>query len=604
MKLIFSSLLLIVFINGKAQDGALDFSFGTNGRVFHSVGGDVSPDLQKIIVLSPGNKILHCFTVLNGMAGNDFGLARYNSDGTLDGTFGTGGIVKTDFGGEDFATSLIVQTDGKIVVGGYSISGGISVFAIARYSSSGVLDASFDTDGKRTTTVGTDDFAYSVSVQPDGKILHAGYSLTSPGNFDFSIVRYNTNGSLDSGFDTDGKVTTDINSTREDAAYAIALQVDGKIVLGGYHFDGVKKVFALVRYTPAGALDASFGGGKITTSFGTEDAVLYAMNVQNNGVITTAGYHYNGTNNDIALARYNSNGSLDGAFDLDGKVTTPIGSADDKAHSVSIQLNGKIVVAGVAYDASPDAGNTDNDFVVVRYNTNGSVDGTFGGGMGYSAIDFTSSDDIGYSLASQGNNLIVAGTVGVSLGLARLINSSPILPLSFTSFTASKQTNSVLLNWQTAYEQNIASYELERSDNGNNYQALGNLPANGNANSAISSYSFTDHQPLQIVNFYRLKILHTDGRIVYSKVIAIRFDKSAVALQAFPNPVRNTLNLQFTLPKGDVKINMYDASGRAVKMLQLQSNGDALSVPIDMSNLQKGIYIIRVNNDAIKVIKE
>jgi uncharacterized delta-60 repeat protein len=168
--------------------------------------------------------------------------------GDLDTSFDTDGKVTTDFGASsDSASSIALQSDGKIVVAGYSYNGSNYDFAVVRYNTNGSLDTSFDTDGKVTTDFGAQsDYAKSVALQSDGKIVVAGYSYNGS-NYDFAVVRYNTNGSLDTSFDTDGKVTTDFGAS-SDYAESVALQSDGKIVVAGTSYNGSNYDFAVVRY--------------------------------------------------------------------------------------------------------------------------------------------------------------------------------------------------------------------------------------------------------------------------------------------------------------------------------------------------------------------
>jgi uncharacterized delta-60 repeat protein len=197
-------------------------------------------------------------------------------------------------------------------------------------------------------------------VQSDGKIVAAGYSYNGS-NFDFAVVRYNTNGSLDTTFDTDGKVTTAIGSGT-DAAYSVVLQSDGKIVVAGNSRIGSNDDFAVVRYNTNGSLDTTFDtDGKVTTAIGSGTDEARSVVVQSDGKIVAAGYSDNGPNFDFAVVRYNTNGSLDTTFDTDGKVTTAVGLGDDEAYSVVLQSDGKIVAAGYS-DNGPNF-----DFAVVSY---------------------------------------------------------------------------------------------------------------------------------------------------------------------------------------------------------------------------------------------
>ncbi len=234
-------------------------------------------------------------------------------------------------------------------------------FALVRYNTNGSLDTSFDTDGKVTTPVvpGNSDYAYALAIQDDGKIVAAGY--TSDGlDADFALVRYNTDGSLDTSFHTDGIVTTDIGADI-DIASAVSIQDDGKIVAGGSSWNGTDDDFALVRYNTNGSLDTGFHtDGIVTTDMGTGNDLAYALAIQDDGKIVAAGSSWNGADNDFALIRYNTDGSLDTTFHTDGIVITEVGTDDDVAYALAIQADGKIVAAG-------SSSNTSDDFALVRY---------------------------------------------------------------------------------------------------------------------------------------------------------------------------------------------------------------------------------------------
>ncbi len=282
--------------------------------------------------------------------------------GSLDTSFDGDGKVTTPIGsGDDVANAIAIQGDGKIVVAGYSSNGTNLDFTIVRYNTDGLLDTSFGSGGKVTTDFGNDDAAYAMAIQGDGKIVVAGYSSNGT-NLDFTIVRYNTDGSLDTSFDGDGKVTTDIGIGSYDFANTIAIQGDGKIVVAGYSSNGSNNDFAIVRYNTDGSLDTSFGSdGKVTTPIGSGDDEAYAIAIQGDGKIVVAGYSSNGSNNDFAIVRYNADGSLDTSFGTGGKVTTDFGGDDAAAYAIAIQGDGKIVVAGYSWNGS------NNDFAIARY---------------------------------------------------------------------------------------------------------------------------------------------------------------------------------------------------------------------------------------------
>jgi uncharacterized delta-60 repeat protein len=336
--------------------------------------------------------------------------------GSLDTTFGTAGtgIVTTPIGsGDDVAHALGIQSDGKIVVAGSSYNSNSSKndFALARYNTDGSLDTGFGTVGIVTTSIGSiNDAANALGIQSDGKIVAAGSSYNGS-KYDFALVRYNANGTLDTGFGTGGIVTTSIGSNN-DYANALGIQSDGRIVVAGRSFNtsSNKYDFALVRYNANGTLDTTFGtGGIVTTSIGSGSIYdyAYALGIQpSDGRIVVAGYSYNGSKYNFALVRYNANGTLDTTFGTGGIVTTSIGSSDDAAHALGIQSDGKIVVAGSSYGSK-------YNFALVRYNANGTLDTTFGtAGTGIVTTPIGSDWDYAYALGIQPSDgkIVAAGS--------------------------------------------------------------------------------------------------------------------------------------------------------------------------------------------------
>jgi len=348
-------------------DGSLDSSFGTGGKVTTDIGTLSSDSVNAIAVQSDGKILLG--GRFNPSGSNDFAVVRYNTDGSLDSSFGTGGKVTTDIGtvSDETANAIAVQSDGKILLAGKTDTSGTNDFAVVRYNSNGTLDATFGTAGKAITDIGTasDDTATAMTLQSDGKILLAGFSNAGAAN-DFTVIRYNSNGALDATFGTGGKVTTDIGTVSDDIANAMAVQSDGKILLAGYTNTSGTNDFTVIRYSTVGTLDASFGtGGKVTTDIGTTSVErAYAMTVQSDGKIALAGSFFGSSSWDFAVVRYNSNGTLDSSFGTGGTLTTDIDSnSDDQISAILIESDGKILLGG-ASDAD-DPGNT-YDFALKR----------------------------------------------------------------------------------------------------------------------------------------------------------------------------------------------------------------------------------------------
>lgn len=400
----------------QAAQGDLDGTFGSGGKV---LGPDIyqgqtlsGSEVGNAAVLQPDGKMVvvgdaqgfYCCSSQNMV------VARYNQDGSSDVTFGkdtlangdnVGGSARAVFEGEvgSVAQAVALQPDGKIIVAGYTANYTTTKIALARFTTEGVLDSTFGSNGsgKEKTIISTNARATAVAVQTDGKIL-----VTSPDSGNFLILRYTSTGVLDTTI-TDGVLArTDFNG-RADYPYAMLIQpADGKIIVGGETYDSGSSDFAIARYNADGSLDGNFSGGKVTTHLNTTSDTLYALALQPDGMIIAAGK----ANTDFALARYTSTGALDSSgFGAGGKVVTDFGGSADFVRSVVLQRNGKIIAAG----GTNVSGN--GDFAFAQYTTNGTPDSVVGVG-GKVSTDFGSGEfEIGYAAAIQDNgNLIVAGT--------------------------------------------------------------------------------------------------------------------------------------------------------------------------------------------------
>src|SRR6266571_162320 len=361
--------------------------------------------------------------------------------GALDPSFGSGGIVVTDFNGsiDDAAFAVAVQPDGKILAAGYVFSSASNYdFALVRYLADGSLDPSFGAGGKVATDfagTGGSEQAFALALQPDGKIVAAGWT-SSAGVSGFALARYNADGSLDTGFGAAGKVTTRF-SGGFDRATAVLLQADGKIVATGTvsnPFFTTGEDFALVRYNADGSLDATFGiDGRVVTDFSAGGGI-FANNdgassaaLQSDGKIVVAGAStHELTFQDFAMARYNPDGSLDASFGNGGKAELSFfNNADvDFITGVALQPDGKIVVAGTTATAT-------RDFGLARYNADGRLDLTFGVN-GKVVTDVGNAHNNAFAVALQPDGrIVIAGQVqpnssSSDFALARYLNPEVI----------------------------------------------------------------------------------------------------------------------------------------------------------------------------------
>lgn len=336
------------------KNGALDRSFGTGGKVVAAL--DAGGDGLTAIAFQTDGKIVVAGSVIHDNFTVAFVTARFNADGSLDQTFANSGSVETTFGDSAAeGNDLVVQTDGKIVVVGLTGPGtytDLNDFALVRFNSDGSLDPGFGAGGKLTTAFNTGSRATSAALQPDGKLVVGGtYETTQNG---FALARYNSDGTLDATFGNFGKVTTPVG-TGDAFSFGIGLLPDGRIVLGGYSSTSQAHDFTAACYNPDGTLDQSFGiGGVTATDFsGATDDIAYAVAVQRDGQIILGGRTGQYPDFNFALARYSSTGQLDQSFGSGGKVITPIASTAD-GYAVTVQRDGNTLLAGaVAASQSP-----------------------------------------------------------------------------------------------------------------------------------------------------------------------------------------------------------------------------------------------------------
>jgi uncharacterized delta-60 repeat protein len=386
-----AALLLTSLVSAQtahAADGDLDPSFGTGGRVMTDLAH--STDIAEAVAIQADGKLVVVGTAYKGndYSDEDFVVARYNPDGTLDPGFGSHGRVRTDFPGlAAVPSSVVIQPDGKIVVAGgaFPLFTFLGDFKIVRYNPNGSLDASFGDGGIVTTSFpGQGSYAFAVALQPDGRIIAAGtdfvaFSNDDSSNTDFALARYNSDGTPDSTFGFAGQVTTDFDGFNDDA-FSILVQPDGKLVAVGSAKNPTSSYdFAAARYLSDGTIDATFGiDGMVRSDFGAQgfDQARSAV-LAPNGKIVAAGFANSpdGLDQRFAVARYTSNGVLDTSFSGDGRRQIDFGSCCQSATGVLLQSDGKIMTVGYA-----DTEDSDSDFLLARLGTNGGLDPTFGVG--------------------------------------------------------------------------------------------------------------------------------------------------------------------------------------------------------------------------------
>ena len=458
--------------------GEPDTDYGIGGRVTTSFSAPHA--FGNAVAVQPDDKIVVAGYVENDNGTtattddhDDFAVTRYNPDGSLDTSFGTRGRVTTDIGtgSKDRVLAVVIDYNEKIVVAGYTSSDGSDDnrdFAVVRYTDAGELDTTLSGDGKLTTNFNSkSDRAFAVTIDEFDNIVVVGEATDSSDVGHFALARYTNAGAPDNTLDTDGKLTTAIGSGFS-SANAVAIDSSDNIVTAGYAVSGTDLVFALARYTSAGALDTAFStDGKVTTAIGSGSSLANAVAIDSSGNIVAAGYAGSGSNNDFALARYTSAGALDTSFGTGGKVTTAIGSGDDQANAMAVDSKGRIVLAGHAATGSG------KEFALARYRGDGSLDTGFGSaGTGKVTTDcFVGASAQGNAIAlDYSGRIMLAGTSNngrfEEFALARYAGGSKSSDARLSALAVSTSTDnsdfSGTATLSPAFTSGTTAYETER----------------------------------------------------------------------------------------------------------------------------------------------
>jgi uncharacterized delta-60 repeat protein len=405
---LFISLMVFCFPSSTAAApaGSLDLSFNSpNGyKRFNSAANNRDRGVE--VAIQADGKIVVLGYSHNG-ANEDLLLVRYNADGSLDTSFGTGGFVLYDRGGNDRGLGLALQADGKIVAVGYTYLGGQRDVLVLRYHRNGTLDGAFGTGGSVTysSSGSATDIGFGVAIQADGRIIVVGES-SNGSNQDAIVLRYTTFGTLDHGFGSGGVFVYGGAGNNMDRAFATAIQQDGRIVVVGASVVNNKDDVLVFRLHSNGTPDGTFGSAGVATYSGAGDHFDYGNGValQQDGRIVVLGSTLIGTAFDILLIRYNANGALDTTFGTGGVVIYgDSGGRNDYGYGLVIQRDGKIVITGYTQGDS-------DDVLVARFDTTGSLDTTFGTDGTVTWNGTAGGTDYGQGIALQSDGkLIIAG---------------------------------------------------------------------------------------------------------------------------------------------------------------------------------------------------
>lgn len=585
--------------DGFCQSGILDPSFGSGGKTFTNFTGT---DIPTSMAVQSNNKLVVA-GYSTGITGyNSFSICRYNVNGNIDTSFGIAGKVTTNIGVNDYANAMVLQSDGKIIVSGSSaLADGNSTFGLARYNTNGSLDISFGNGGKQTTLMGVYSSANAMALQTDGKIILAGVSEDSNIVESFAIARYNIIGTLDKTFGTGGIVTTAIQN--RDRSDAILVQTDGKIIAAGTSSDSNNnRSYALVRYNADGSLDSSFGtGGKQTSAFGNDDEAS-GIALQTDGKIIVTGSSINASYvASFGLMRFSTNGRPDSSFGIAGKITCSFGGTDN-ANAITLQKDGKIVVAGSTQDAVYNT-----SIALARYNINGSLDTSFSNG-GKATYRLPPATGAGASSVKWvGNHIFMAGTAIVtgnkSFAVAAAFSDNIILPVSWLSINAILHANTGVVSFTISNATNTLSFDVERSTDGINFIKIGNIWADNTDN--VHQYFYTDNglntqNPKPTNFYYRIKELDKSGNFSYSAIVFITINNNIDKALLLSNPVSNTAIITVTLQRAQkIEINLSDALGKISQHQTRHLSAGINILSLDVSSLANGMYYLNLKGETL-----
>ena len=582
--------------------------------------------------------------------------------GSLDTRFGTNGIFY-DSNANTVADESVLLRDGSILLGGSGFDGVNTGFFLMQLKNTGIIDSSFGRNGRIAVDIAIYDDLRSLAIQHDDKIIAAGFSYINfvrdddfnvVYNMNFNLVRFLSDGNVDSSFGENGIVQTDFGGVEE--AYTVAIQADGKILVGGS--TGAlppgqnSPKFLLVRYLNNGQVDSSFGiDGRVTTIFNnsTDDIIKKILLLIDGGIIVCG--TINGAtgifdSGDFALAKYLPNGDLDESFGLGGKVTTRINSTGSLLRDAILLKDGKILTAGVT-----NYGNeTKKRAVLVQYNPDGSLDASFGKG-GKQETTFSEGSSDAKAIAVQGNGKIlftayISKDFGIMnwFGFARC-NTDGSLDSSFGSYGKiiedigfEESINNILIQkdgkviitgyvledgyhifasryygdpthplftkikrWIRNHILNFSDangtatqYNIEQQNSSGSFSTIASLLPNKN-----NTYSY-DLNNITTENTnanFRIKAVYADGSTVYSDAIQASALNAATNIVVSPNPASSIIHIAMkenAMQDGTVYI--YDAMGKQVKT---QSFAKQTEISINISSLRKGHYRVVVNRNGI-----
>ena len=491
-----------------------------------------------------------------------FNTLLQSQPGALDQSFGEDGSViftENSFTHRGFAAA--VQSDGKVLVGGFQELIDVQDFAVVRFNSDGSVDNTFGTNGKVVIDGGeTAESVWTIMVQNDGRILLGGSIYHQFTTYDdFALIRLNPDGSLDNSFGNAGIVSTDIEEGW-DNAYSMAIQDDGKILLGGDGYRNDKRNATIVRYNIDGSVDESFGFlGVGWLSVGTVNDKTKDIALQNDGKIIVVGAMNDGLDDQAFVARFTADGAVDTFFGNNGMFTLDIGAREDRLWSVCVEDDGSIIAGGYTRDENA----MDNDYLFIKLNSDGTQDLNFGSN-GIRMFHYGPNDQV-IDMTIQDDGKILSAGSAFSFEILRLLENGDLDP----SFGDNGKVNTTVGTY--CHANAICLYPDDR------IIVAGQAKNNDIDNFAAARY-------------------HLAGEGGVSEI-----ENEFSNLKMYPNPVTgNAFILGYTVDtKQEVSIELLSSGGQVVGVLlesQSRTQGQHTEILQLPQNLSSGIYFIRISS--------
>ncbi|HUM45693.1 MAG TPA: T9SS type A sorting domain-containing protein [Chitinophagales bacterium] len=572
----------------------LDSTFSQDGLATNSIQNSLDARATSIAVQSDG-KIIVAGQSFAQFSSN-IALARYNTDGTLDATFNGDGKLNTEIGFYSIARDCIVQPDGKIVIAGFTDESD-DEFLMVRYHTDGSPDNSFGENGVMTTQLGgyTSE-ANALVRQSDGKLIAAGYTRdTGDPDYDFAVVRVTSDGVLDNSFSGDGKFQLDVNG-ENDVAFAIAVQQDGKIVFGGSSLLA-GNASALVRLLANGTPDPDFGSGGVVI---TDSYVSTSLLIQEDGKILSGGYSSGGQGSVPAIVRYLADGDLDLSFGNNGFAIPSLPSFSATASAIALQPDKKILLAGSIYTLSaPEA------CMLMRFDENGNVDNTFGDdGLFILPLSDDEPSNFMDAVLQSDYKIVAAGFKGTAaddqFAVARFINPvvEPICQYPEDRTASNITSTTATVNWTAS---SFASkYKVRYKPSGTS--AWINVSTQNNSKNLSGLIINTKYvwEVRSICNTLSTGKSEWSPKEFFTTISTKLSHVEAIDLNVFPNPVVSSAIIQFSLENSsDLKIELMDLQGRKIRTITAEyyETGNH-TITFSAVDILKGVYLLQLRTNS------